>query len=72
MRYIFTMTTQAQFSEALSAARETRRQSQEDLAYALGCDRKTVGRWEAGKHKVSRMFRRQLSAIYPELAKAQG
>jgi DNA-binding XRE family transcriptional regulator len=65
------MTTQVQFSEALSVARETRRQSQEDLAYALGCDRKTIGRWEAGTHRVSRMFRRQLSKIYPELATAQ-
>lgn len=68
MRYIFSMVAQVQFSEALAAARENRRQSQEDLAYALGCDRKTVGRWEAGKHQVSRMFRRQLSKIYPELA----
>lgn len=65
------MTTQAQFSEALTVARETRRQSQEDLAYALGCDRKTVGRWERGRHRVSRMFRRQLAKIYPELAAVQ-
>lgn len=65
------MAAQGDISAALVEARESRGQSQEDLAYALGCDRVTVSRWERGKSRVSRIFRRQLAAIYPELAAAQ-
>ena len=55
--------------DALREARELNGQSQMDLAYALGCDRKTVSRWEAGRHRMSGIYRRQLGVIYPSLIK---
>lgn len=72
LRYIFSMTTQVQFSgEELREARELHGHSQGDLAFNLGCDRKTVGRWEAERHRMSGIYRRQIRVIYPELATAR-
>lgn len=53
--------------EYLHAARESRGQSQPDVAYALGCATNTVWRWENGKAIPRGYFRRQLEAAYPEL-----
>lgn len=61
------MTSQIDFAAALREVRESKGHSQHDLAYNLGCDTMTVSRWERGKHRVSRIFRRQLLRIYPEL-----
>lgn len=55
------------FNERLRAAREMRRQSQHDLAYALGCYENTVWRWEAGRAKPMGLFMRQIEKIYPEV-----
>ncbi len=66
------MTTQVQFSgDELREARELAGHSQGDLAFNLGCDRKTISRWELGRHRVSGVYRRQIRAIYPKLTKAQ-
>lgn len=53
--------------EALRIARESRGQSQPDVAFALQCSVGTVWRWENGKAAPRGYFLRQLQAAYPEL-----
>src|SRR5438477_7593757 len=55
------MTTRPPFHEQLRYEREKRGWSQADLAGKVGCDTKTVGRWESGD-RVPRPYHRQ--ALY--------
>jgi transcriptional regulator with XRE-family HTH domain len=54
-------------SERLKEVRELAGHSQADLAFNLGCARKSVTRWERGRHRISDIYKRQLVAIYPDL-----
>jgi transcriptional regulator with XRE-family HTH domain len=51
--------------------RELNGQSQGDIAHTLGVWPNTVSRWELGIAEPSRIHRRKLGAIYPELAAVQ-
>jgi len=53
--------------EALKRARESRGQTQPDVAHCLGCCVISVWRWENGKSTPRGYFLRQLEAAYPEI-----
>ena len=55
------MTTRPPFHEQLRYEREKRGWSQADLAEKVGCDTKTIGRWESGD-RLPRPYHRQ--ALY--------
>ncbi|HJT59524.1 MAG TPA: NB-ARC domain-containing protein [Ktedonobacteraceae bacterium] len=53
------MSTNRPFSEQLRHERDLRGWSQDDLAGKMGCDPKTIGRWERGD-SIPRSYHRQL------------
>lgn len=55
--------------DAIREARESRGQSQMDVAFTLKCHVNSVCRWETGKARPRGYYLRQLQAAYPELAK---
>lgn len=51
------------FHTILKKERASRGWSQEDLAQKLGCDLKTIGRWENGKALPQALHRQALSQL---------
>lgn len=56
-----------QVGKALRERRESMGHSQADLAHNLGCNVKTVSRWELGESLPSGIYRRQIRMVYEGL-----
>jgi tetratricopeptide (TPR) repeat protein/transcriptional regulator with XRE-family HTH domain len=74
------MTGDISFAQALRRERESRGWSQEEVASRIGCDVKTVARWEGGKHfprvphgrKISELFGKSLEELHLVQSHANG
>lgn len=66
------MTTDRPFSEQLRHEREIRGWSQSDLAGKVGCDPKTIGRWERGDGIPRPYHRRSLCELFGKNAEELG
>src|SRR5579864_8041175 len=66
------MATRLPFHEQLRYEREIRGWSQADLAEKVGCDTKTIGRWERGDGLPRPYLRQKLSDILGKNAEELG
>src|SRR5450631_3821920 len=58
------MKRQVSFAEQLRYEREKHGWSQEDVASKIGCDTKTVARWESGESRPRTYYRQKISKIF--------
>src|ERR1700694_5332235 len=66
------MTTRPPFHEQLRYEREKRGWSQANLAEKIGCDTKTVGRWESGGSFPRPYYRQALYDLFGKNAEELG
>jgi tetratricopeptide (TPR) repeat protein/transcriptional regulator with XRE-family HTH domain len=66
------MTAYHSFHDHLYYERERRGWSQADLAEKIGCDSKTVGRWERGESLPRSFYRQALAEIFGKSVEALG
>src|SRR5437588_7066623 len=66
------MTTRPPFHEQLRYERELRGWSQADLAEKVGCETKTIGRWENGDSIPRPIYRQSLCEIFGKNAAELG
>src|SRR5713226_4086730 len=66
------VTTRLPFNEQLRYERELRGWSQADLAEKVGCDTKTIGRWESGDSLPRPYYRQPLCELFGKNAEELG